>query len=580
MNEKPLLPQQDPDREGRAKRLAEVREHLVWCHDYLKPLALVYLEGAGGTRLSTLQRLKWHVAGIMDAGRELAWDAAQRARSDAKLVLNSLKTRKDGKEPAFTSFEQYAQLFAALPRPAFIDTWSQDGEFAYQRLGGVNPLTIRKVDAVPENFAITDERLSGLLRAGETLATLGRAGRLYLCDYAILEGLESVTDDSGTRSVLPVLALFHVDAADPRGARLAPLAIQLGLEPRPSAVYTPADGKAWVMAKLCVQVADASYHEMGPHLLGTHFMEEAFWLSCTRQLAKSHPVHQLLAPHFDLLEANNSLGRQALIDKGGAVDSLMGGTVETSLRILRRAYEGYPSRGVAPWSFEEWDLPLSLAARGVSGIPDYPYRDDGLLVWGAIERFVTAYVKVYYQADADVAADSEIQAWVRDLTDPQGGHVRGVPGAIESLAGLVSFLTRIIFACGPLHCAVNYSQYDAMAFIPNMPLALYATPPDDARSLGDEALTALVMKLLPPPDKAALQLSTIEALTSHKFGALGQYDDDAFTDPPALEAVSAFQQDLAAVEAEIERRNRDRPLRGLRPYRYLLPSLITPGTSM
>jgi arachidonate 15-lipoxygenase len=578
-NKKPLLPQQDPDREDRAKKLEEVREQLVWCQDYLKPLALVYLEE--GTRRSALQALKWQAAGItslLDDG--VPKSIAHRARSDAKLIANSTRTREDGKEVAFTSFDQYAQLFAALPRPGFIDTWSQDSEFAYQRLGGANPLSIRKVDAVPANFAITDERLAGLLRAGETLETLGRAGRLYLCDYSILEGLESVTDDSGTRSVVPVLALFHVDAGDPRGPRLVPLAIQLGLEPRPSAVYTPSDGKAWVMAKICAQCADASYHEMGPHLLGTHFMQEAFWVAFMRQLASNHPVYKLVSPHFHLLEPNNFLGRQALINEGGAVDGLMGGSIATSLRILQRTYEGYPSRGVSPWSFEEWDLPLSLAARGVSGIPDYPYREDGLLVWGAIERFVAAYLKVYYQSDADVLEDTEIQAWVRDLTDPEGGHVRGVPRAIESIAELITFLTRLVFACGPLHCAINFSQYDAMAFVPNMPLALYAAPPDDARALGDEALTSLIMKLLPPPDKAAMQLETIDVLTSYRFGQLGQYEDGTFGDPPALEAVLAFQQELASVEAEIERRNLDRPLRGLRAYRYLLPSLITPSTSM
>jgi arachidonate 15-lipoxygenase len=579
MNKKPLLPQQDPDREGRDKKLAETRAQMTWSQDYLKPLALVYLED--GAKLGALQRLRWAEVGIFDPLKDLGPRyAALRAKSSIEDLVNTAKAKKEGKEAAFTSFDQYAQLFKALPRPAFVDTWSQDGEFAYQRLGGVNPLSIRRIDVVPASFAITDERLAGLLRAGETLETEARAGRLYLCDYGILEGLPSVTDASGTRSVVPVLALFHVDTGDPRGPRLVPLAVQLGLEPRPSAVYTPRDGKAWTMAKICAQCADASYHEMGLHLLGTHFMEEPFCVAFVRQLAKDHPIYELLLPHFYELLLNNTFGRQALIDKGGAVDELMGGTVETSLRILQRTYEGYPSRGVPPWSFEDWDLPLSLAARGVSEIPDYPYRDDGLLVWNAIERFVASYVKIYYPSDADVLADDEIQAWARDLADPAGGHVRGVAGAVSGTAALVAVLTRIIFACGPLHAAINYSQYDAMAFIPNMPMALYATPPDDARALGDEALTSLVMKLLPPPDKAVLQLETIGGLTSYRFGELGQYEDGYFTDPPAVAAVQAFQQDLASVEAEIEGRNRDRQLRGHRAYPYLLPSLIPPSTSM
>ena len=98
----------------------------------------------------------------------------ERAKSSKKLLANSSTTRKAGKEEAFTSFDQYARLFEALPRPGFIDTWAQDGEFAYQRLGGVNPLSIRRVDTVPGSFAITDERLTGRPSLLVELRTLER----------------------------------------------------------------------------------------------------------------------------------------------------------------------------------------------------------------------------------------------------------------------------------------------------------------------------------------------------------------------------------------------------------------------
>lgn len=62
MNKKPLLPQQDPDCEGRSKKLAETRAQMLWTQDYLKPLALVYLED--GSKMGMVQRLKWAEVGI------------------------------------------------------------------------------------------------------------------------------------------------------------------------------------------------------------------------------------------------------------------------------------------------------------------------------------------------------------------------------------------------------------------------------------------------------------------------------------------------------------------------------------
>ena len=44
-------------------------------------------------------------------------------------------------------------------------------------------------------------------------------------------------------------------------------------------------------------------------------------------------------------------------------------------------------------------LPQDIVARGVgadSALGDYPYRDDGLLVWNAIESWAKAYVRTYY----------------------------------------------------------------------------------------------------------------------------------------------------------------------------------------
>ena len=40
----------------------------------------------------------------------------------------------------------------------------------------------------------------------------------------------------------------------------------------------------------------------------------------------------------------------------------------------------------------------------VDELPDYPYRDDALLIWNAIDQWVGEYIAVYYAGDADVTS--------------------------------------------------------------------------------------------------------------------------------------------------------------------------------
>ena len=64
-------------------------------------------------------------------------------------------------------------------------------------------------------------------------------------------------------------------------------------------------------------------------------------------------------------------------------------------------------------------FPEDIKARGLhdtATLPQYPWRDDGILVWIAIHKFVGSYFEHFYPSDADVEQDSEIQ--VQTLPDP------------------------------------------------------------------------------------------------------------------------------------------------------------------
>jgi lipoxygenase len=44
-------------------------------------------------------------------------------------------------------------------------------------------------------------------------------------------------------------------------------------------------------------------------------------------------------------------------------------------------------------------------------VRDYPYAEDGLLLWEALQRYFTAYVGLYYADDAAVKKDTWLQEW-------------------------------------------------------------------------------------------------------------------------------------------------------------------------
>ncbi len=60
----------------------------------------------------------------------------------------------------------------------------------------------------------------------------------------------------------------------------------------------------WLQAKLWFNLADSCYHMVAGRLL-TQLILEGIYVSLRRNLAQSHPIFQLLAPHFRSILAVN-----------------------------------------------------------------------------------------------------------------------------------------------------------------------------------------------------------------------------------------------------------------------------------
>ncbi len=478
------------------------------------------------------------------------------------FTRNALPTALD----PFDSLQAFDDFFPTQGKPEVSKIYQSDRSFAEQRLSGVNPMVLKQMTQLGPESSVTSTDLQTACPTIAIEAAMAN-GSLYIADYSSLSFVAGGTF-KGLKKYLPTpIAFFYLNELT---QALIPIAIQV--QPKPgSAIFTPQDKPLdWLVAKMCVQAADANHHEMSTHLCRTHFVMEPFGIATPRRLAANHPVHLLLAPHLRFLLAINDQGRQLLINPyvdgqpGGHVDRIMAGTLEESYGIVQQAYGN--------WSLEEFSFPRELQNRGVADsqkLPHFPYRDDGMLLWNAIRQFVAGYLHHFYPTVADLQADTELQAWAQELAAPDGGRVKGMPSAIATVEELIEILTTVIFTCGPQHAAINFSQYDYMAYIPNMPQAVYT----DIKAKGEIADEKALMKFLPPKEQADAQIKIVNYLSFYRYDRLGYYDEVfnlAMRETPVKMMIQQFQQNLQEIEQQIDAHNRQRII----PYPYLKPSLV------
>ncbi|XP_070552625.1 polyunsaturated fatty acid 5-lipoxygenase-like [Ptychodera flava] len=311
----------------------------------------------------------------------------------------------------------YSEYFVL---PESYATWKEDWHFGSQRLQGCNPCVIELCKEIPKKFAVTNEMVKPIME-DMTLEECIAQKRLFIVDYKRLKDLPTTTSKV---VVCAPIALFFMN----KEKVLMPVAIQLFQDAGPdNPVFLPTDPQyTWMLAKMFFNNADASVHESAVHLAFTHILIETFSLAVNRNLSPSHPIFRLLAPHLKYVMAINHSAVEILISPNGWIDRAMSVGRIGMLEIIRREWKN--------WRFDiNGDLPTSLKARGVYDpevIPDYPFRDDAMLIYDAIKNYVSAVVKGHYKTSEKVAEDIEIQNMAEELCSepPEGLGVKGVPG--------------------------------------------------------------------------------------------------------------------------------------------------------
>ncbi len=537
----PTLPQNAPDPKSRVERIDRARDAYAYDFSY-----------AGLCFVQSLPVREMFPPRYLAQGAEVT--VRLEANRAAAKVGSWLHRRGE-------ALDAWSAMFPLLPAPAAMTAWREDWCFAWQRLAGPTPIALARVTALPEALAITDAELArGLGRERASVSEALASHTLFAVDYSLFAGARTGTTDGHAKFLWAPLVLFSVDATFP--GQLRPIAIQTaGREGGRRTLYFPWESD-WILARTAANVADENLQGVLVHLGYCHMVVQRFILATHRQLSEDHPLYALLTPHFRTTLAVNQVAKKNVVEPGGVQDRLLAPRIEVQTEIL--------DRGIATLDLASLDPTIEFARRGVgdrASLPLYPFRDDGLPIWEALRRFVEAYVRLYYTSDADVAQDTELAAFVREVGAPEGGRLPVMVAGtqLETVRDVIDLVSRIIYRASAYHAAINDANYDWAAFVPSMPTAAFSELP--ARGEPGEAALA---SMLPSSEIGWETITATYQVANLHVTWLGKYDGD-FEDARVAPLVAAFQADLARIEADGPTRAVGRPM----PYTFLIPSKVT-----
>jgi arachidonate 15-lipoxygenase len=439
-----------------------------------------------------------------------------------------------------------------------------DAEFAFHRFAGMNPVLIRRVSdlsQIPEPLRLPDERFSAVMGHPQRLLERLHSGHLYVLGYDALRAGDGHPLQPG-KYVAPANVLFCFAPELDTPFAVVPVAIECatGRADAETTVVTPLDGSRWLSAKRLVGVADVNYAELCLHLARAHFMTVPFAMALHRVLPPSHALHQFLLPHlrFDLF-VERMAWTQGVVNTGGTLVRSLAGSSQWSQAVARTVHRDL--------SFREQHFERDLAARDMNDAAlDYPYRDDGRLLWQAIRAFVNRFIALTYPTEQALADDAPLHSFLSEVGSPQGGNVRGLLAGdrLTTHAELVEILTQVLFVAGPFHALCHYSSAAQLQHTDESPAFLIGNP------------LAGAVDSEPGAVRAMFQFTRVVS-TYCRYDTLGDFSGYALgRRADCQDLIAAFQADLRQVEEQVQARN----ARRLAPFIHFLPSRISNGITV
>lgn len=219
-------------------------------------------------------------------------------------------------------------------------------------------------------------------------------------------------------------------------------------------------------------------------------------------------------------------------------------------------------------------------------IEDYPYANDGLLIWDSIKGWVSDYVKHYYSSAADIVGDKELQEFWTEVRTRGHADKQDEPWwpRLDSHGSLIQVLSTIIWVASGHHAAVNFPQYPYAGYFPNRPTIARRNMPteqgcEDMRSFLQDPEKVL-LDTFPSQYQSTLVLPVLNLLSSHSAGEeyLGVCSEPAWmADGDLRAAFLRFNGRMMEIAETIDRRNKDPELKnrqgpGVVPYVQLKPN--------
>ncbi|XP_010512789.1 PREDICTED: lipoxygenase 2, chloroplastic-like [Camelina sativa] len=488
-------------------------------------------------------------------------------------------------------------------------SWIRDDEFARQTLAGLNPYTIQLIEEWPLQskldpavygdptslitWDIIQKEIKGNMSVDEAL----KNKRLFMLDYhdLLLPYVNKVRELEDTTLYASRTVFFLND-----NSTLRPVAIELTRPPdvnKPQwrQVFTPGyDATScwlWSIAKTHAVSHDAGYHQLISHWLRTHCCTEPYIIAANRQLSAMHPIYRLLHPHFRYTIEINARARQSLINAGGIIETCFW-PGKYSLELSSDVYDKL-------WRFDMEGLPADLIRRGLAEedetaehglrlrIPDYPFANDGLMLWDALKEWVTDYVKHYYPDAGLIMLDEELQGWWSEVRNIGHGDKKDEPWwpALKTQDDLISIATTIAWVASGHHAAVNFGQYGYGGYFPNRPTTTrirmpVEEPTDEELKEFYEEPEKVMLKTFPSQKQATKVMVTLDLLSTHASDEeyIGEQPETSWTNDPVINA--AFERlkgRLQYLEGVIDERNvnvslKNRAGAGVVKYELLKPT--------
>lgn len=354
---------------------------------------------------------------------------------------------------------------------------------------------------LPFNLLIIEK--VGVARAGSLKSKLGAtwspeldalqaAGGLYVIDLTLFETLKPRQADGFERFTPATLTLLRQDAPT---KTLTPIAVRVtGHNGGGARIFTRATATAgaWLWALQAAKTSVTVYGIWLGHVYHWHVVTAAMQMTFANTIPAGHPLQPLVGPQSNYLIAFDEvllllwehIAPPTSVTSAGQFLELC-----NTFAHGREYFDDDPTATLRKLGITQADFSVERPW------DRYPIVGSLLAVWRAVEEYVGVFVEKTYLDDAEVAADKDLQEWIRQAGDKDRGNVRGLP-AMDTRAALARVLTSLLYritahGTGRLLSAAN----PGLTFVGNYPPCLQkAEIPDPTTSIDVKTLLGFLPK--------------------------------------------------------------------------------------